>query len=229
VKFVGANTTKACNGAKGKNVVVAPESKGGNCPEGGSSVEVETEPATKEYVCNGQEGSPWTAGGTLPPGATETGAWSIRGPVGNAFTSISFPIPMAVNGQKAKALVYFGNGEEAEIEEEPEPGKIVTHPTKFRERCPGSVLNPTVANAGNLCIYYSQISNGQGQEPGFGEAEFASFFTASFQVTTGNQGYSTTGAILKFALPAAGGFGSGSYAIKGCSTSLPVGDPDKCP
>jgi hypothetical protein len=46
----------------------------------------------------GTTGSPWTAGGTLPSGATETGAW--QWPAGSskgASTSISFPIPLAAN------------------------------------------------------------------------------------------------------------------------------------
>jgi hypothetical protein len=46
------------------------------------------------YVCNGEEGSPWLAGGTLPKGATETGTWLV---VKGQLSSISFPIPLAAS------------------------------------------------------------------------------------------------------------------------------------
>lgn len=84
-----------CNGEKGRNgspgtagtngeSVISKEfvgSAGPACKEGGS--EFESEPAkgkVKTYACNGKEGkegSPWTAGGTLPSGKTETGTWSV--------------------------------------------------------------------------------------------------------------------------------------------------------
>jgi hypothetical protein len=79
----------------------------GGCNEGGVEVQSTSAPT---FVCNGEEGeqgtpgengSPWTAGGTLPPNQTETGAYSLDSESGSgsfsgyAATSISFPIPLA--------------------------------------------------------------------------------------------------------------------------------------
>lgn len=87
---VGATTT-AFNGNKGA------------CTEGGLEVKSESPVA---LLCNGKkggegpegpegpEGDPWTAGGTLPPNATETGTWGTAfSEVG--FAPVSFPIPLA--------------------------------------------------------------------------------------------------------------------------------------
>jgi hypothetical protein len=83
-------------GATGKSVVVTTEPKGTNCKEAGVKVEVESNPA-KKFVCNG---SPWTAGGTLPVGSTETGTWAasseITGSTSN-YLPISFTIPLAAS------------------------------------------------------------------------------------------------------------------------------------
>src|SRR3982750_2585327 len=49
------------------------------CEErGGALIEEEGAPGAIE-VCTGEEGSPWTDGGTLPVGSTETGAWAAGG------------------------------------------------------------------------------------------------------------------------------------------------------
>jgi hypothetical protein len=83
----GANGKDGTNGTNGKSVTTGNAALA-ECEEGGITVEVEGTPATKKKVCNGEEGkegSPWTAGGTLPPEKTETGAW----------VPISFPIPLA--------------------------------------------------------------------------------------------------------------------------------------
>ena len=51
--------------------------------KGAGGVEFKSASATPDYACNGVDGAngyPWTAGGTLPTGSTETGAWGISGP-----------------------------------------------------------------------------------------------------------------------------------------------------
>ena len=97
------------DGAAGKSVVVGTTSAGcpGSNPAGGVTVEVEGNSASKKTACNGKEGSPWTAGGTLPVGSTETGVYSTPsvstplGPVGSmnngegASVPVSFSIPTA--------------------------------------------------------------------------------------------------------------------------------------
>jgi hypothetical protein len=103
----------------------------------------------------GPTGSPWTAGGTLPVGSTETGAWAI-GPanikpsesflVSYARTAISFPIPLAAALPAAKAQsnpVGF-----------PLPGSTATE----KENCPGSAADPK-AKSGFLCLYTTVLQN----------------------------------------------------------------------
>ncbi|HST68084.1 MAG TPA: hypothetical protein VLI94_00310 [Solirubrobacterales bacterium] len=82
----GANGTNGTNGApgapgaagkdgkNGKNIVVG-EATVGECPNGGTTVQVEGEPATKEAICNGEDGEAGS-GGTLPAGEILTGAYS---------------------------------------------------------------------------------------------------------------------------------------------------------
>lgn len=55
----------------------------------------------------GPEGSPWTAGGTLPSGATETGTWGAF-IAGEQVVPISFSIPLAAAIGPAKAVVVEG-------------------------------------------------------------------------------------------------------------------------
>jgi hypothetical protein len=86
----------------------------------------------------GKEGSPWTAGGTLPAGSSEHGVWSIR-QVGSALTpvvqtAISFPIALASELDAAH-----------------------THYIKPAEAAPSGCLSGTPAKpeaeSGNLCVY----------------------------------------------------------------------------
>jgi hypothetical protein len=101
----GTNGTSGKDGGSGQNG--APGTPGGD----GESVEVNayagpqcpaseneegaelTNASGTAYACNGAEGSPWTAGGTLPSGKTETGSWTLFG--GEFATSLSFTIPLA--------------------------------------------------------------------------------------------------------------------------------------
>jgi hypothetical protein len=101
----------------------------------------------------GPEGSPWTAGGTLPPGETETGAWAY-GLTANAtsrLVSVSFNIPLAA---APEVHVIKPNGKEKvknpnfdpEVEGS-EPFIEVVEPD-----CSGSAEGPSAA-AGVLCLY----------------------------------------------------------------------------
>ena len=79
------------DGTGGESVVMKAEPKGTHCKEGGANFTVG---GKTEYACNG---SPWTAGGTLPKGATEKGAWTASGDAseeaGIISTGVSFNIP----------------------------------------------------------------------------------------------------------------------------------------
>ena len=153
----GKEGASGTSGKNGKTVVAAAEGKGVNCPEGGSSFEVEGSGA-KHYACNG---SPWTPNNTLPPKATERGVWSTRGlsPVEErVYPEISFPIPLG--GAEGK-----GEGVDREIH---------VHFIQFEEKAPvgctgGSNVDP-IAEPGNLCIYATEtleakIIQATGPEP----------------------------------------------------------------
>jgi len=133
-------------GAAGKSVVLAAEAKGANCAEGGTKVEVEGNAASKKYVCNG---SPWTAGGTLPPGETETGVWSLVVSPTTEFVEapvpISFPIPLSVGADKT---FYFTP---AQVEQEEFEGGCKW---KLEEPAP----KPESTVKGTLCVFAQEES-----------------------------------------------------------------------
>jgi hypothetical protein len=114
------------------------------------------------YACNGKEGSPWTAGGTLPSGKTETGTWGFAtinelGPhfVNEAgIVTVSFPIPLAAPLGEEKVHIINSNGMEINSSNEE-----VT-PTEC-----GSAIGVNVdvenpqAKPGSLCIYVGKLVN----------------------------------------------------------------------
>lgn len=91
---------------------------------------------------DGKEGSPWTAGGTLPEGATETGAWGANlAPSAEEFAftfeSVSFNIPLEAGlGEAATHFVTVAaqTGHTAPAE------------------CPGTAASPE-AEPGAFCVY----------------------------------------------------------------------------
>jgi hypothetical protein len=163
------------NGKNGKSVLAEPA--GANCKEGGTSFEVEGT-GTKESVCNGQkgekgekgeEGSPWTDGGKLPSGATETGTWAYQVAPGTGVERypISFPIQLSepLNAasensghvQVVPALVQEGKVGPGEGELcEGKSGEELEHcqaPYELTPQdCPSTAAEPT-AKPGYLCIY----------------------------------------------------------------------------
>jgi hypothetical protein len=178
---------KGKDGKDGTSVVVSPEPKGANCAEGGSKF---VAGVTTTFACNGKEGSPWTAGGVLPPKATETGTFSVQGSsedpgdVNGLFTTISFPIPLKepIDAAHIKLLPQF-----------PVPAE-----------CNGTVENPK-AQPGYLCIYQGGESAGTFRErvepPG-------SLFSEELS------GTGTSGARLRFEPPTEEfAFANGSFAV----------------
>jgi hypothetical protein len=130
----GTNGTNGTNGKDGVSVTATQfEGSKGTCEvaQGGSEFKAG---ATTTYACNGKEGSPWTAGGTLPSGKTETGTWAVSYPAAEAaeeiYESISFPIPLpgALEGGNVRFTTGGVSG------------------------CKGSLSEPT-ADPGFLCIY----------------------------------------------------------------------------
>jgi hypothetical protein len=151
-------------------------------------------------VCNGQkgttgapgpEGSPWTAGGVLPSGKTETGAW-LYGPgqAGLNRTSISFTIPLAspLDGSH----VHYINSAGEEVSE----GGAKKEPSTV---CHGTAAAPS-ADAGHLCVY-----------------TFLEFETLAWNEfitdVAESPGTSTAGAILLTAAESASGNAQGAWAV----------------
>jgi hypothetical protein len=135
----GTNGVNGNPGVNGKSVIGESESAGtANCGGVGGSSFHEEGSATKRYACNGKEGSPWTAGGTLPIGATEKGGW---GGIASGFTmaSISFTIPLAAAPTPHYVTVAQQSGHTV-------PAECKSGATE------GSAANPLAASS-NLCVY----------------------------------------------------------------------------
>jgi collagen triple helix repeat protein len=87
----------------------------------------------------GPEGSPWTAGGTLPPEATETGVWGPKianAEEGNYTYPISFTVPLAAGLDEEHAVIVNEAGGETS-----KPG------------CPGQANGLPTAEPGYFCAY----------------------------------------------------------------------------
>ncbi|HEX4668997.1 MAG TPA: hypothetical protein VH275_03365 [Solirubrobacterales bacterium] len=196
----GTNGTNGINGSNGTSPTgtsfTGSKTVGSvTCTEGGT----EYKGATTNLVCNGkegEEGSPWTVGGTLPSEATETGTFFVKGEHKTSQTApIGWSIPLspadAAQITQAKIHVVGANG---------------------GGTCDGTAEAPT-APAGELCLYewggegqpftqgFSVVEMGPldpeaGEFPGFGvstagaliyseEAEWAtsSWVQGSFAIT----------------------------------------------
>jgi Collagen triple helix repeat (20 copies) len=144
----GSAGSAGAPGAPGKNVTVTA-AKPTECNElGGALVKVEGAGSGIE-VCNGEEGEqgekgdtgePWTAGGTLPPNATETGVWRFDAAgAGAVRVPISFTVPLSHELEEGTGTYHFVGG----------LGNGTT--------CPGNAQEPT-AVSGNLCVYSSTVT-----------------------------------------------------------------------
>jgi len=127
----GKDGASGTNGANGKSVIIAAEATGTTkCEErGGASFEVEGSGA-KQYACNGEEGSPWTAGGALPAGESETG---IYGGVTELNQIVALPISFALPVDPAPEPIFVAGTSAA--------------------GCPGVVAGVPTAEPGKLCVY----------------------------------------------------------------------------
>lgn len=177
----GANGTNGTNGTNGKSVTVTEvPAEELECDENGGA-EVKQEGAAQGIeVCNGapgEDGEPWTAGGTLPPNATSKGAWALRVEEdGLGATAISFVVPLAAP---------LG---EANVHSIPAAGPI---PAACDDGSapPASVSNPE-AESGHLCVFEG-MSFGVGAanplifHPGDPSAGFGAGRTGAHLVTLG--------------------------------------------
>jgi hypothetical protein len=156
----GGEGKQGPEGKAGKSVAVATITKGGSKCSGRSGAEVKQEGAsTGTEVC---EGSPWTAGGTLPSGTLVSGTWTstASGEYGTSpVSSISFPLP----AKEAKEHVAFAFTHDEVVAEKFGKEEIVAgffvgckveagNPDCVDTGCKLTGLTPTVA-AGHLCVF----------------------------------------------------------------------------
>jgi hypothetical protein len=197
---------------KGTPFTGAAEPTGNPCNAAGG-VEYEVESTEESHtVCNGKEGSPWTAGGTLPKGSTETGIWSFEGgkqeittevegtkstaTVGSpeAFAPISFPIQdnISLNGAQGDPLAHWHYSSEANFSDFDGAGTETVG-------CKGSVLLPS-APEGNVCVYQSGSLLG-------------ATYVAMTQQPGGSVGLRKHGGVIKFTVTGSVARGTGSWAV----------------
>jgi hypothetical protein len=168
----GSNGGDGASGANGVSVVSKElTSKDAPCKKEGGS-EFTAAEGKKTTACNG---SPWTVGGTLPKGASETGQWAETQGVEYLqiqliLVPISFTIPLA--GGLESAGVHF-----IEPGEEPPVG------------CKGSAEKPE-AESGNLCVFAAVLTKGSILGPTFLDAE-----------NSGAGGAGKSGTVMQFVLP----------------------------
>jgi hypothetical protein len=158
----GTNGTNGSNGANGESVVSSVIAKNAHCASGGAEFKVG---GTATYACNGATGpagptgptgptgSPWTAGGTLPHEATETGEWAVFFTATAAkqlgSSAISFTIPLTAEPEQH----FIGNNEELAGEK--------NEAAAIKEgKCKGEYSKPEAAS-GNLCVFTSVYQNAE--------------------------------------------------------------------
>jgi hypothetical protein len=152
----------------------------------------------------GAQGDPWTAGGTLPANATETGTWAFgstqaatpEGLAGqkNQLVPISFPIPLSGTLEKSHAIYV--------------PAADTT-----TEHCSAAPINGSVADpkaeSGYLCVYEASTTNADPQSA-------IPFIGAFFPPGGAALGANTSGTTLILTVPDPGDTsGSGSWAVTG--------------
>ncbi len=155
----------------------------------------------------GPQGEPWTAGGTLPAGKTETGAWWMvlretggEEPKVEGRAAISFPIPLKATIPYTKEeMIGIGQAAPPECEDESHPGIA-------------SGANPE-AKSGFLCVYASDPDGPFGPETGF--APDFGLSPGDGSTTEAFFGTATTGALLVKLSGTANTEGTGTFAVTG--------------
>lgn len=192
----GGAGSPGSEGNPGKSVKVTSIASGGiECEENGGALVKEEGAVSGIEVCNGKEGkdgSPWSVGGTLPPGEVETGTWAFTGTPADTSgvpVSISFPIPLSARLQE----------ENVHFQEEDEE--------TFVNACGSSSSTPT-PDPGTLCVYRSVTVEG---------TTFEGIFPAHTVILPNEpeaQGTSKQGAVLLFGPPSAVTSNYGTFAVR---------------
>jgi collagen triple helix repeat protein len=173
----GATGATGASGAKGVTGATGPTGATGSSGASGAT---------------GPTGSPWTAGGTLPIGATETGSWlattstQIEPGVFLGKTSVSFSIPLASPRVNSKTfIVKKAESPPSDCDDGVAPVPSPEHPE---------------ADTGTFCIFIAE-----------GSAAFGVFASKS---GASEPGVSTAGAILSLVNGASNEVW-GTYAVTG--------------
>lgn len=179
----GKDGSPGAPGQNGASVTLAAEAPGVNCAAGGTKVEVQGQPTSKKYVCNGATG--FTE--TLPANKTETGAWSVsftEPDEGGGVQSVSFPIPLAAPLNAAHVKIV------------PQGGPVPADCENPAHAGAAGVANPEAA-PGFFCAYVGSLFEGEIAEIGS---------------PTGASGAGVSGAVLYFEGPEFG-TGIGTWAV----------------
>jgi len=212
----GTNGAPGEKGANGKSVAVTPIASGGSKCGGRAGAEVKQEGAgTGTPVC---EGSPWSAGGTLPSGKTETGVWSVSLPPTESFfevkVPISFPIPLneARTTTAGKATAFYFSSEQVANGEFEVENTVTT--TMFDSGCRWSLesvalgeplVKPEATVPGTLCVFSQEETGGLSATPEFG-----------IPGDPFESGFGPAGALMRFSHPSGPGpqiKGAGVWAV----------------
>ncbi len=161
--------TNGTSGAAGKSVVLGQGAPGeGGCTEESTTVQVSGEPATKKYVCNGENGTDGAPGAPgapgpegvcstsschLPTNVTETGTWALSAEASPKVTflelpatPISFAVPLSA-GLNSSHVVYLAPGGSNANCDDGNAGNGAP-----------SATNPE-ADPGFLCVFAAAFSN----------------------------------------------------------------------
>jgi Collagen triple helix repeat (20 copies) len=146
----------------------------------------------------GEEGDPWTAGGTLPEGATETGSWAtttateLEPGFFGGMAAVSFPIQLKAGFEGLNNVIVVGKG--SPVPEQCDDGD---------ETVASSPEHPE-AKSGFLCIFVAHAT-----------ASSPFPFVSTQKPAVGEGGTSTAGAILQVVGPNANEGVWGTFAVTG--------------
>jgi len=195
----GANGTAGANGigtagANGKSVAIGATAPGCGA-RGGHTIEVAGESATKQNVCNGEEGSPWTELGVLPEEQAETGAWGFS-PLAKTAGLFQLKLPLSFSIPLESAL--------------PETAvHVVGAGQTGPQECEEGTVEAPAAAPGNLCVYIQFGSN-----PNHVSEELEAGDLVATSPETAELGTGKVGAVLTSAGLPEGAFGFGVWIVR---------------
>ncbi|MEX2025123.1 MAG: hypothetical protein WD993_08640 [Thermoleophilaceae bacterium] len=133
----GPQGPKGDAGAPGADGATGPEGPQG--PQGDQGDQGDPGPAGPAGA-QGDPGDPWTAGGTLPPGETLKGTWSVPNAAGGTTQAVTYPIPVPFEGVLSASNIVIVSGSDPDCDD----GNA--------DNGPPNAGNPEAA-PGHLCIF----------------------------------------------------------------------------